>query len=108
HTTGDGIVSALQVLAALKRSGKTLAQLTEEVALYPQSLVNVRVAPGYDWQSNRMLLSEKESVEAELGEGGRVLIRASGTEPLIRVMVEAQNADTAVAMAQRIAGKVAA
>jgi phosphoglucosamine mutase len=108
HTTGDGIVSALQVLAAIKRSGRTLAQLTEEIALYPQSLVNVRVTPGYDWQNNHLLQNEKESVEAELGEGGRVLIRASGTEPLIRVMVEAQNADTAGAMARRIAEKVVA
>jgi phosphoglucosamine mutase len=108
HTTGDGIVSALQVLAAIKRSGKTLAQLTEEIALYPQSLVNVRVTPGYNWQSNRVLLNEKESVEAELGDGGRVLIRASGTEPLIRVMVEAQNADAAGAMARRIAEKIVA
>ena len=108
HTTGDGIVSALQVLAAMKRSGQTLAQLTEEITLYPQSLVNVRVTPGYDWQSNRLLLSEKEIVEAELGDSGRVLIRASGTEPLIRVMVEAQNADTAGAMARRIAEKVVA
>src|SRR5690606_19436997 len=107
HTTGGGVVSALQVLAAMKRSGRTLAQLTEEIALYPQSLINVRVAPGYDWQSNRQLLSEKESVEAELGDRGRVLIRASGTEPLIRVMVEAQNADTAAAMARRIAEQVA-
>jgi phosphoglucosamine mutase len=108
HTTGDGIVSALQVLAAVKRSGRTLAQLTEEIALYPQSLVNVRVTPGYNWQSNRPLLNEKKSVEAELGESGRVLIRASGTEPLIRVMVEALDADTAGAMAQRIAEKVGA
>ena len=108
HTTGDGIVSALQVLAAIKRSGKTLAQLTEEITLYPQSLVNVRVSPGYNWQSNRVLLNEKESIEAELGDGGRVLIRASGTEPLIRVMVEAQNAETAGAMAKRIAEKIVA
>ena len=108
HTTGDGIVSALQVLAAIRRSGKPLAQLTKEVTLYPQSLVNVRVTPGYDWQSNRSLLSEKESVESELGDSGRVLIRASGTEPLIRVMVEAQEAEVATAMARRIAEKVAA
>ena len=108
HTTGDGIVSALQVLSAMKRSGQTLAQLTEEIALYPQSLINVRVAPGYDWQSNRVLLSEKERVEAELGDNGRVLIRASGTEPLIRVMVEARSAETAGAMARRIADTMAA
>jgi phosphoglucosamine mutase len=108
HTTGDGIVSALQVLSALKRTGKTLAQCTEELSLYPQSLINVKVAPNFDWQKNTALLSEKESVEHELGEAGRVLIRASGTEPLIRVMVEAKCADTAEKMARRIADKLAA
>lgn len=108
HTTGDGIISALQVLSALKRSGRTLAQCTEDIALYPQSLINVRVAPGTDWQKNRALLEEKEVVESELGDDGRVLIRASGTEPLIRVMVEAKNADTAERMARRIAEKISA
>lgn len=108
HTTGDGIVSALQILSALKRSGKTLAQCTQEISLYPQSLINVKVRPGFDWQQSREVLAEKDIVERELGESGRVLIRASGTEPLIRVMVEAKNADTAEAMAQRIASRIAA
>jgi len=108
HTTGDGIVSALQVLSALKRSGKTLAQATSDLVLYPQSMINVKVAPGFDWQRNVELLGEKEAVEAELGDEGRVLIRASGTEPLIRVMVEAKNADTAQRMARRIADKLVA
>ncbi|WP_026075893.1 phosphoglucosamine mutase [Noviherbaspirillum massiliense] len=106
HTTGDGIVSALQVLSALKRCGKTLAECTADIALYPQSLVNVKVAPGFDWQKNAALLTEKEIVESELGDKGRVLIRASGTEPLIRVMVEAESAETAEKMAQRIAARV--
>lgn len=108
HTTGDGIISALQVLTALKRAGKTLAQCTEDMLLYPQSLINVRVAPGFDWQKNAALRAEKEQVERELGESGRVLIRASGTEPLIRVMVEAQSAAVAQATARRIADKVSA
>jgi phosphoglucosamine mutase len=108
HTTGDGIVSALQVLSALKRSGKTLAQCTQAIALYPQSLINVKVKPGFDWQKNGAAVAEKQSVEAELGEGGRVLIRASGTEPLVRVMVEATSAETAAKMARRIADKLAA
>lgn len=103
HTTGDGIVSALQVLSALKRSGKTLEQMTADVRLYPQTLVNVRVAPGYDWQKNQAMQEQKLAVEAELGESGRVLIRASGTEPLIRVMVEAENAVVAEKMAHRLA-----
>ena len=106
HTTGDGIISALQVLSALKRSGKTLAQCTEELVLYPQTLINVRVPGGFDWQQNAGILAEKDAVETALGETGRVLIRASGTEPLIRVMVEAKAADIAETMARRIAAMV--
>ncbi|HYD94650.1 MAG TPA: phosphoglucosamine mutase [Noviherbaspirillum sp.] len=107
HTTGDGIVSALQVLSALKRSGQTLEQATSDLVLFPQSLVNVKVTPGFDWQKNAAARSEKEVVEAELGDNGRVLIRASGTEPLVRVMVEARNADDAGRFARRIADKLA-
>jgi phosphoglucosamine mutase len=107
HTTGDGIVSALQVLSALKRSGQTLAQATSDLVLFPQSLVNVKVSPGFNWQKNSAVVAEKEVVEAELGDNGRVLIRASGTEPLVRVMVEARNADDAGRMARRIADKLA-
>ena len=103
HTTGDGIVSALQVLSALKRCGKTLADCTSDMRLFPQTLVNVKVAKGYDWQANTGLMKEKAAAESELGDSGRVLIRASGTEPLIRVMVEAENAELADKMAHRIA-----
>ena len=106
HTTGDGIISALQVLSALKRSGKTLAQCTEDIELFPQTLINVRVPAGFKWQENTALMSEKERVESELGDAGRVLIRASGTEPLIRVMVEARDASVANAMARRMADRV--
>ncbi|MBK4734058.1 phosphoglucosamine mutase [Noviherbaspirillum pedocola] len=108
HTTGDGIVSALQVLSALRRCGDSLAKCTEDLALYPQTLVNVRVTPGYDWQASMAVLHEKEKVEQELGNEGRLLIRPSGTEPLIRVMVEAKNAETAERMANRIADKIRA
>lgn len=106
HTTGDGIVSALQVLSALKRSGETLVELTADISLYPQTLINLKVDAGFDWEKNLAMVEEKEAVERELGDNGRVLIRASGTEALIRVMVEAKNADLAQAMARRIAGKV--
>jgi phosphoglucosamine mutase len=108
HTTGDGIVSALQVLSALKRSGLSLEECTKELVLFPQTLINLRVANGFDWQKNLATVDEKEKVERELGDTGRVLIRASGTEPLIRVMVEAKNADHAAAMARRIADTVSA
>jgi phosphoglucosamine mutase len=108
HTTGDGIVSALQVLSALKRGNKTLAECCAELKLYPQTLINLKVAPGFDWTKNAGMVAEKDAVERELGDSGRVLIRASGTEPLIRVMVEAKDADQAAAMARRIADKVVA
>ena len=108
HTTGDGIVSALQVLSALKRSGQSLAECTRALMLYPQTLINLKVAPGFDWKNNAAMVSEKAQVEQELGETGRVLIRASGTEPLIRVMVEAKDAEHAESMARRIADKVGA
>jgi phosphoglucosamine mutase len=103
HTTGDGIVSALQVLSALRRNDKTLDQCFENLELFPQVLINVRVAPGFDWQKNEMLLSEKNKVETELAGKGRVLIRASGTEPLIRVMVETADATIANSLARRLA-----
>jgi phosphoglucosamine mutase len=108
HTTGDGLISALQVLQALQRSGKTLAQLLEKVALFPQTLINVRLQPGQDWKANARMAAETRSVEAELGDSGRVLIRASGTEPLLRVMVEARDAAQAKASAQRIADTLGA
>ena len=108
HTTGDGIVSALQVLSALKRSGKSLQECCSELKLYPQTLINKKVPAGFDWTQDAGMVAEKEAVERELGDAGRVLIRASGTEPLIRVMVEAKEADQAESMARRIADKLAA
>jgi phosphoglucosamine mutase len=92
----------------LKRGGQTLAQATADLTLFPQSLINVKVAPGFDWQKNEAILAEKKTVESELGNDGRVLIRASGTEPLVRVMVEARDADVAAAMARRLADRLTA
>ncbi len=108
HTTGDGLISALQVLQACLRSGQTLAQLLADVTLFPQVLINVRLKPGQDWKANPQLLAATQAVEAELGAAGRVLIRASGTEPLLRVMVEAPDADQAQSCAQRIASTLTA
>jgi phosphoglucosamine mutase len=105
HSTGDGIVSALQVLTALKRSGRGLADCCSDLTLYPQTLINVRVQPGTDWTKNAAVVAEKEHVERELGDTGRVLIRPSGTEPLVRVMVEAKSAEMAESMAKRIAAR---
>jgi phosphoglucosamine mutase len=108
HTTGDGLVSALQILRAVVRSGGELADLLSGVTLFPQTLINVRLKPGQDWKSNAHLQSEIVAVEQALGSDGRVLVRASGTEPLLRLMVEARDAETARQMAERLADAVAA
>ncbi len=107
HTTGDGIISALQVLSALRRAHCSLADYTADMQLWPQTLLNVRVQPGFDWQTSQALMSAKESAEAQLGDQGRVLIRASGTEPLLRVMVEARDAELARSLAERLVACVA-
>lgn len=106
HTTGDGLISALQVLQACVRSGKTMAELLASVTLFPQTLINVRLKPGQDWKASANLASETQAVEVELGASGRLLIRASGTEPLLRVMVEARDASQANACAGRIAATI--
>ncbi len=103
QTTGDGLVSALQVLQACARSERSMGQLMADVTLFPQTLINVRLQPGQDWKANPRLGAETQAVEAELGSNGRVLIRASGTEPLVRVMVEARDAAQARACAERLA-----
>ena len=106
HSTGDGLVSALQVLRACAASGRTVTEQLADVALFPQTLINVRLQPGQDWQSNQRLKDETQAVEAELADAGRVLIRASGTEPLVRVMVEAQDGAVAQASAERLASAI--
>ena len=103
HTTGDGIVSALLVLQAACRTDRSMSQMLERVSLYPQVLINVRVQPGTDWSVNPKMVEVREAVTRELGNTGRVLIRPSGTEPLVRVMVEAQVADQAQDCADRLA-----
>ena len=108
HTTGDGIVSALLVLQSVCRSGRSLAEQLQGVELFPQTLINVRLQAGQDWKTNTRLADEQSAVMAELGDRGRVLIRASGTEPLLRVMVEASDAALAQRCAQRLADAVAA
>ncbi|HET9822028.1 MAG TPA: phosphoglucosamine mutase [Burkholderiaceae bacterium] len=107
HTTGDGIVSALQVLEAVRRAGRPLAALLEGVELFPQTLLNVRIAAGSDWQAHPGLSRAREAVERELSGQGRVLIRASGTEPVLRVMVEAREPSVARAAAERLAASLA-
>jgi len=108
HTTGDGLVSALQILQTCVRSAKAMAELLKDVTLFPQTLINVRLRPGQDWQSNTRMKEEVQKAQAELGDTGRVLIRASGTEPLVRVMVEARDEAQANACAKRIADTLSA
>ena len=103
HSTGDGIVSALQIFQAVIRSGRSLADQLSGVRLFPQSLINVAIAPGFDWRRHGSLLELKQMIEQELGNSGRILIRASGTEPLVRVMVEAADEGSAQSWADRIA-----
>ncbi len=106
HTTGDGIVSALQVLAALRLQQSTLEAACADLTLYPQTLVNVKLPSGFDWQGRPEIESACKTAEKELGESGRVLLRASGTEPLLRVMVEGREAQQVAALAQGIADAV--
>lgn len=107
HTTGDGIVSALQIMQAVRRNGRTLHALLEGVELYPQTMINVRLREGSDWKTNAGLIDARHSAEQELGEAGRVLIRASGTEPVLRVMVEARDAAVGRRCAERMAAAAA-
>jgi len=103
HTTGDGIVSALLALQAVCRSGRSLAEQLKDVTLFPQTMINVRLQPGSDWTRNSALADMQAEVRGELGDNGRVLIRPSGTEPLVRVMVEARDAAQAKRCAERLA-----
>ena len=103
HSTGDGLVSALQVLQACVQQQRSLAELLEGVQMCPQELINVHLQPGQDWRQNIRLQEETRAVEAELGQNGRVLIRASGTEPLLRIMVEAHDAAQTRRCAERLA-----
>ncbi|MDK4649647.1 phosphoglucosamine mutase [Kingella kingae] len=105
HNTGDGTISALQVLAALKVLEQDLASAIDWQP-YPQTMINVRIPKDQDWESaSQAALAE---VEAELGERGRIVLRASGTEPVVRVMVEADSAPLAEQGAKRIADAIAA
>ena len=106
HSTGDGTIAALQVLAAMSQNKQSLAQLLDSVKIFPQVLLNIKFKAGYDWKSDEALNKQIAKVESELKDVGRVLIRTSGTEPLLRVMVETKDADTATQAAKSIADLV--
>lgn len=102
HTTGDGIVAALQVLATSRRLDQSLAELCRDFVRLPQVMVNVALAPGLQWTTHAGLQKMSEKIRVELGQSGRVLIRASGTEPKLRIMVEATTESVAQEAAQRL------
>ena len=106
HSTGDGTVASLQVLAAMRKQGKSLAELLHGVNVFPQVLLNVKVAPSYDWQADSKAVKAVNTITAQLGNGGRVLIRASGTEPVLRVMVEAKELEQANNCAKTIVAAI--
>jgi len=106
HSTGDGTIAALQVLAAMQEKQKTLNDLLNGVEIYPQVLINVKTKPDYNWQNDLKLKTAITNAEQSLVGKGRVLIRASGTEPVLRVMVEANEAALAQQSAEAIAGQV--
>ncbi len=108
HTTGDGIISALQVLYALRDTNKTLAEFMRGVSLYPQRLINVRIPQTFNFNTNKAIKTVQQEAEADLNGNGRILIRPSGTEPLIRVMVEGKFKHKVNFWAERIAETVQA
>jgi phosphoglucosamine mutase len=103
HTTGDGIISALQVLYAMRDSAKTLPELAHGVTLYPQQLINVKVPKGFDSCANPSIKAAQADAERDLDDRGRVLLRPSGTEPLVRAMLEGESNQKVKHWAEKIA-----
>jgi len=107
HTTGDAIVASLAVLRALIEQKQTLGGATADVVMFPQRLINVPVQRGFEWQKSEAVLRAERTAVSELGNAGRVLLRPSGTEPVLRVMVEAREAAMAESHAQALAEVIA-
>ncbi|MGH8725345.1 MAG: phosphoglucosamine mutase, partial [Burkholderiales bacterium] len=106
HTTGDGIVAALQVLQAMRESRKPLARLTADLVMFPQVLVNVTVPRGFQWEKYEGIRKARSTAERALNGKGRVLLRPSGTEPVLRVMVEGEPRKAIESAANSIADAV--
>jgi len=106
HTTGDGIIAALQVLAAMRAGGESLADACADLTMYPQKLINVRMPAGFDWKSDPGIKAAAAAGEQALDGTGRVLLRPSGTEPVLRVMVEGSDGAVVTAQAEAIAAAV--
>jgi phosphoglucosamine mutase len=107
HTTGDAIVAALAVMRALIEGRRTLAQATAPIAMFPQTLINVPIRRGWDWQGSDAVKRSRDRAVSALGDAGRVLLRPSGTEPVLRVMVEAREKSLADEHAGAIAETIA-
>ena len=107
HTTGDSIIAALAVLRALKEQATTLAAAAGPVTLFPQRLINIPMPKGFDWSASAPIRAAEATARAALGAAGRILLRPSGTEPVLRVMVEAKDTPTADACAQQVADAIA-
>ena len=105
-TTGDGIIAGLQVLAALMQSQRPLSELKSGMSKYPQHLINVPVANRVDLASNTRVQQAVLELENQLGQQGRVLLRPSGTEPVIRVMVEGEDSSMVASLAKELAAVV--
>ena len=108
NTTGDGMLSGIQLLNVMKQTGKKLSELAEEVITYPQKLVNIRVSDKYGAMDVPAIKTVIEEVEKEMNGDGRILVRASGTEPLLRVMAEAPTQEKVDIYVERIAAVVRA
>jgi phosphoglucosamine mutase len=105
-TTGDGIISSLQVLEALVSNGQTLTEACSDLEIYPQTMINVPLSTALDLDNSAVLKDAVKSAETELRDAGRVLLRASGTEPLMRVMVEGQDSEQVKNIATTLAQAV--
>lgn len=106
HTTGDGIIAALEILAEMVRSGLTLRELRADFKRFPQILVNVPMREGFDMAGNETISRAVETAKAEIAPYGRIVLRTSGTEPLLRIMVEGRDARLVNSLANRLAGIV--
>ena len=103
HTTGDGLISCLQILQASLRTKKSLSEILQDVSLYSQVMVNIKLKPDMDWRVNDRFQKACQEIEKILGDHGRLLIRPSGTEPVLRIMVEAHELATAQSSVKKLA-----
>ncbi|MEK7735134.1 MAG: phosphoglucosamine mutase, partial [Pseudomonadota bacterium] len=105
-TTGDAIIAALEVLAVMRQTGRSLAQLRDGMQVFPQTMINVRMSRRFDLKSSAPVQQALKAVEQELAANGRVVLRASGTEPVVRVMIEGRDSQQIQRLGQQLADTV--